>query len=1078
MPRDHPPAPASPIIRRLIFAGLLIAMAIGLRLPGLEKTIWNLDEASTFLMAEIVRDGGVLYLDAADNRTPLVPYVKALMFSFVGDWNIRSVHLMIAAMLGLTAVLLWIIGNTVNDRRTGALAAIFFTLLSFSMLTVVDTMSAHTGWFLIFFSSIGMWLFLIALHRTSSALAISAGLAFGLATMAKQPGLLDWGVCIIICLLSVWISRDRWRNYTKLIAMLSIGLVIPLGLTFWYFQSCGAWDDFVRYAWNYNTQLYVPEVPPFERLLGIRVPFQMAWDYTPYALFLGAIGAIGLLCKVGSSLARRDEKLPVLPWLILGWTASGLASTILSGRDFAHYSIQVLPGLSLACAWITTRLWEQSHAWRKWARLGARIGLNLGIASLVVSSIIRSATFDTQESLSEDIGKIIAQETTPDERIFVWGYEPELYVFSQRLPSTRFIYAVFLTGLIPWTNLDPLEDTTYAIVPGSWDDLWHDFERDPPALIVDTHRNRGFLKYPLHKQTRLWESVTRDYIDVTNSQAKSLGYSLYKRQTEEKPFATYIKKSDQVRVSSPPLVPLKTIRITVNPPIGASYVTLLLNGNFYRRVSCPLDFQPNLDFFILEEDLTVGEHVVTAISEGKDVLRSTPFKLTVSSELPQSIVIGPPIVLEDRQIDPFDVETSSGTSVINRTAKGSWHTDTPISISYHRSPELAEIEFKLQILPEAYDGSYHQKTDGVDVVVRFENESQEVSTIYKRHLDPVRRGMDQGSVSAKVVLPSMEYGIITLLVTPGPMSNAAYDWIDILEIKGEYSPLTLSYHGKSIRPTDINAKLGIDPISYQERQVVMAHAPSRFDIPQVNGLAEISGEFGFLDSAWMGAKKSSGAIFTVEQVKNDGSSTILFTQTLHPAEKPSDREIKEFRVPTPSATDARLRFSIQPANPGDNGFNHTFWHALQGWDYTAHILKGEHQIASIGSDAPNGFAIMDEGGRDVLFAHAPSRLVFPLPAESRRLIGKIGLLRRAYTGDGNTDGVTFIIESEDAAGQRTVLLKRLLKPKTVPADQGAQDFSVVLPKEHAAKLTLRTEPSSSNRLDYTWSYWSDLQFNP
>ena len=282
----------------------------------------------------------------------------------------------------------------------------------------------------------------------------------------------------------------------------------------------------------------------------------------------------------------------------------------------------------------------------------------------------------------------------------------------------------------------------------------------------------------------------------------------------------------------------------------------------------------------------------------------------------------------------------------------------------------------------------------------------------------------------------------------------------------------------SIRPTDINAKLGIDPISYQERQVVMAHAPSRFDIPQVNGLAEISGEFGFLDSAWMGAKKSSGAIFTVEQVKNDGSSTILFTQTLHPAEKPSDREIKEFRVPTPSATDARLRFSIQPANPGDNGFNHTFWHALQGWDYTAHILKGEHQIASIGSDAPNGFAIMDEGGRDVLFAHAPSRLVFPLPAESRRLIGKIGLLRRAYTGDGNTDGVTFIIESEDAAGQRTVLLKRLLKPKTVPADQGAQDFSVVLPKEHAAKLTLRTEPSSSNRLDYTWSYWSDLQFNP
>ena len=83
-------------LRQFLFAFGLIAAALALRVPFLRQTVWNLDEGSTFTMAEIVRHGGVLYRDAADNRTPLVPYVKALIFTVVGDWNVRGVRIAVA----------------------------------------------------------------------------------------------------------------------------------------------------------------------------------------------------------------------------------------------------------------------------------------------------------------------------------------------------------------------------------------------------------------------------------------------------------------------------------------------------------------------------------------------------------------------------------------------------------------------------------------------------------------------------------------------------------------------------------------------------------------------------------------------------------------------------------------------------------------------------------------------------------------------------------------------------------------------------------------------------------------------
>jgi hypothetical protein len=117
---------------RLLFALALIGAAYGLRAPWLTRDVWNLDEGSTFTMAEQVLHGGVIYRDAADNRSPLMPYLKAAVFAVCGDWNAHAVHVAVALMLGAGAVLLWLTARRLGDEKPASSAPCSFWCSLFS----------------------------------------------------------------------------------------------------------------------------------------------------------------------------------------------------------------------------------------------------------------------------------------------------------------------------------------------------------------------------------------------------------------------------------------------------------------------------------------------------------------------------------------------------------------------------------------------------------------------------------------------------------------------------------------------------------------------------------------------------------------------------------------------------------------------------------------------------------------------------------------------------------------------------------------------------------------------------------
>lgn len=915
------------------FALALLAVALGLRWPGLERQVWNLDEGSTLTMAEIVRHGGVLYRDAADNRTPLVPYLKAGVLALAGDWNMRAIHVVLALLVGLTAVGIWRTLRAAGDEAAGACGAVYFLLLGFVMPGAVDVMAAHTGWFLVFFSAWGMLCFVRALQAGSVLRGLGAGVLFALATLAKQPGLLDWGAGLVLCALVLAAEPHRLRPVLAVAGGLVAGWALILTATWLYFSVNDAWDDFLRYAWDYNTKLYVPEVPLQQRLWAIRVPFIQLWTSAPLALLLGAGAAVWLLVRALPALLRRAGPLPLPEWLILGWAASGLASTMLSGRDFGHYTIQTMPGLALGCGWITAQLLRCSKDWPAWRRRLLRTALALVPLSIAAVAIPRAFSLEEDDPAALRVGAAIRAATHPEDRILIWGYVPELHVFAQRLPNTRFVYAVYLTGMIPWTNLDPFKNTDYAIVPGAWDAFWSDFERRRPAVIVDTRIVRGFSKYPLRKQERLFALVERDYAEIDAVELNALGYAVHKRTSPPVAPAGDAAPGGDVSVHVLPAAAGSSRQVAVHFSTGTRAVDLLLDGRPYRRLEQPGETARMVIFSILPEDLTGGPQSVRALVHGVGHTRAAGAELlpVAESATAAQVLRGPPIVFADgSQIEPVEAATISSDRIAYLESAGYWEAHAPSRLVFERPSELMELEFSFGLAAESYERKSAQRTDGVDVLVQFEDRQGRRTQLFRRELRPITEGNDQGVQHGHVVLPLFEAGRLHLLISAGPFSNPAFDWSYWKDLRGLRSGVALRTASGWIGPLRHNTPFGLARIGDGPAEVTLAHAPTELTYPLPAEGGRLRGDYGMLESSWSGKDRSVGAIIEVRFTTPTGETRTLWERTLRPASETTDRERLQLDVEVPSSDGrATLTLSTRPADPNNNAFNHTYWANLR-----------------------------------------------------------------------------------------------------------------------------------------------------
>src|SRR5688500_5449148 len=85
---------------------VVLALTVFLRLPAFFVDVFNSDETFLATQAQVIRDGGDLYREAADRKPPLVPYLYAATFAITGTTDLWSVRVVAMLAVLVTAVLL------------------------------------------------------------------------------------------------------------------------------------------------------------------------------------------------------------------------------------------------------------------------------------------------------------------------------------------------------------------------------------------------------------------------------------------------------------------------------------------------------------------------------------------------------------------------------------------------------------------------------------------------------------------------------------------------------------------------------------------------------------------------------------------------------------------------------------------------------------------------------------------------------------------------------------------------------------------------------------------------------------
>ena len=468
-----------------LWAALIAITVVIAHLPAFVHRLLDGDEAIYSSIAALMNTGAPLYgAGGVDNKPPGVFWVYAATFQVAGTYQMTAIHAVGLAVISATCVLLYLIGRDVAGVRTGLLAALFYGVLTAAGNPRL--LATNTEMLMMLPLTASVLLMLRRRWLWSGLLLVAAG-AF------RQVA----AVNVLLAVVGLfWLEppSNRWRAALGFSGGIAAGLIagaLTLALTG---SVPGFWRWTVGSLYGYASTNWIPTfvwARARDSLLPFFVDMAVLW-----------IAAV--------AVATRWERLNLKERMVVVWLALGMVGSIAAGHLSWHYFIQAMGPLALSGA-----LCFERFSLRRWVVSIAALGIALpAVFWWVFNFSADPLTYDFSPPTApqhETVAAYIRDHTTADQRVFVWGNWPALYVESDRLMASRF--PGFLRGFARGSGLPPDNwDTT----PDVWPALESELSGHPPALIVDTAAAgwSDFSMYPMSNYPVLAGLVATRYHEV------------------------------------------------------------------------------------------------------------------------------------------------------------------------------------------------------------------------------------------------------------------------------------------------------------------------------------------------------------------------------------------------------------------------------------------------------------------------------------------------------------------------------------------------------------------------------------
>lgn len=434
----------------------LALLAAGLLLPGLLIGP-SLDAAVFVHVATQVRDGHALYVDAWDHKPPGVFLIFAAaqsLLPFLDSWlTVWLISVVVTAGSGMAVAVIL--------DRIGAGSTSAWLAGGATVVVMGQYLTALGGGLTEPIASLPLAVALMVAIRPRNALRnLLIGALLSVTMLTSVPVVAG---AVVVAAVAILASPRKLAGA----ALIGIGALVPLTAVAGWLAVAGALgpaiDAVVVYAAAYRQA---------NQGTGLLLSGPVASWTVLALLFVIAPAMLGVTPALRVGGSRR-----LLVIASLAWIGLSVGLFVYQGRFFAHYAIPLAIPLGLLAGIGLDRL--AGRARRRpgsMARRALYLPIGLGVVVSMTASVVGGemewSPLARQHERVNRVAATIQDLTEPDDTIWVWGADPQLYLAANRDSATRYGY------------LYPLVTPGYATA-----DMIHatvrDLEADSPTLIID-----------------------------------------------------------------------------------------------------------------------------------------------------------------------------------------------------------------------------------------------------------------------------------------------------------------------------------------------------------------------------------------------------------------------------------------------------------------------------------------------------------------------------------------------------------------------------------------------------------------